>query len=122
MPGYLDRLRRLPRQHRRQWIEEALQQRLVTIDDQPQVGSLLARMPCDGFRLTHLTYDEPMIDREQAEVQFTYHLRDGSDGIDAFDGNEIRGSGLARFDDEGVVHLSDVDGELFFLPRDDPRV
>jgi hypothetical protein len=113
MPGYLARLRRLGRNERRSRIEEALHARLTTIDDQPLVASLLAGMRCDGFRVTHLTYDDPDVADSQASLQFTYHLQDGAEGEGIVDHDEIRGSGMASFDDEGVVHLSEVDGDIF---------
>jgi hypothetical protein len=116
MPGYLARLRRLGRSERRERIEEVLHARLTTIDDQPPVASLLARMRCDGFRVTHLTYDEAEFVDGHAIVQFTYHLRDGAEGEGLLSHDEIRGSGMARITDHGAVQLSEVDAESFRLP------
>jgi len=111
MPGYLVRLRQLSRFERLSRVEEALHARLTTLDDQPLVASLLARMHCDGFRVSHLTYDEPEFVNGHAVLQFTYHLRDGSEGDGQASHDEIRGSGIAQIDDEGVVLLSEVDAE-----------
>jgi len=111
MPGYLARLRQLSRSERLGRVEEALHARLISMDDQPLVASQLACMHCDGFRITHLTYSEPDFADDHAVLQFTYHLRDGSEGHGLLSHDEIRGSGIAQIDDDGAVHLSEVDAE-----------
>jgi hypothetical protein len=118
VPGYLARLRRLDRAARREEAERLLREALQRLDDERVVAAALSRMGADGFVVAHYTFDEPEMERDAAVVQFTYHLCDRLASGNEARRDEVRGSGIARIDDEGGVAFEDVDAELYRLIDD----
>jgi hypothetical protein len=116
MPGYLARMKRLPRERRREEAERLLREALPRLDEQRAVAAALARIGADGFAVARYTFDEPGFEDGAALLQFTYHLADAATGAR----DEIRGSGIARIDDHGLVAFEDVDAEVVRLGDEEP--
>jgi hypothetical protein len=118
MPDFILHLRRLDRSQRREEVEGRLSRALSALDDQPSVAKLTAALGEDSLQVTHYTFDEPLIGLSSAELQFTYHLCARSQQSSHQDHDEIRGSGIAIFDDDGLVRLVDVDAEPYHVPTE----
>lgn len=112
---YLERLSRMPRQQAREEIVRKLEECLPDLAAVPVVADALCVLGIERAVLIRYTFDEPLVDGPEAQVQFTYHLGDHRATSGATYQEEVRGSGIAVFLATGAVRLDDVDAEIYRL-------
>ncbi len=115
---YLEHLRALPRKRAREAVSQRLETELPSLSRLPAVAEALASLGLERTVLVRYTFDEPLIEAGEAQVQFTYHLGDPTAAPGAAYQEEVRGSGIAFIDATGAMRFEDVDAEISRLVDD----